>query len=185
MKLVLLLIVLSIFSFVVFLIVFIWGLVKKLAMVKKIAVALFFVFVVLIITTAFVFLNKSYHTISNGLKPRSGLEIYAALFEGNPDACVQVLNARDQIIPKLDDAIYLEVQVCPDELQRLTRLHKYQLERKAVKNLDLNEPLDWFTVKDWGDSVRVYSYTSDDERNSQTLYCNSDSTHVLIKDLFD
>lgn len=186
MKLILLLALVTVISFIGFLIVFIWGLVKKKPIVKRISVVLFFVFVLLFVITGYVFLNTTYRKVSKALKPRTGMEIYTALFpSAPPNACVEVINAHDQLIPKLDNAILLEVNICPLELKRLLTLESYDAQIKNVKSIEIKEPLDWFNVKDWGDSVRVYSFTSEDLRNSRIIYCKYDSTKVLIKDMLD
>jgi hypothetical protein len=46
--------------------------------------------------TSYLLLNKSYHKVTETLRPRTGDEIYSALFGKSESDCVKILNYQDQ-----------------------------------------------------------------------------------------
>ena len=68
------------------------------------------------------------------LKPRTGDEIYSALFGKTNNSCLKVLNQQDQIVPKIDYAIWLHFKTCPNELNRILQLHNFKTEKQASKD---------------------------------------------------
>ncbi|QQR85092.1 MAG: hypothetical protein IPJ76_10720 [Flavobacteriales bacterium] len=62
--------------------------------------------------------------IPDAFKPRTGSEIYAAFFDETP-ACVTVTDHRDQVVPKIDTGISLRMKTCPREVQRILSMAPY------------------------------------------------------------
>lgn len=114
------------------------------------------------------------------LAPRPGGRIYEALF-GTPEACVQVVDAQDQIIPKLDSAIRLRVNTCPAEVRRVLRQYSYELK---VETAD-KDTTDRFSANTFGDSVLTFTTTIVEGRNWRTLMIARDSTRMIVVDAAD
>ena len=114
------------------------------------------------------------------LAARPGKEIYEALF-GPPEGCVQVLDAQDQIIPKLDAAIRLRVNTCPAEVRRVLRQHSYELHMEEADR----ETTDRFSTASFGDSVLTFTTTIAEGRNWRSLTISRDSTRMIVVDAAD
>ncbi|HRO98019.1 MAG TPA: hypothetical protein PLN54_01135 [Flavobacteriales bacterium] len=114
------------------------------------------------------------------LAPRPGGEIYEALF-GPPEGCVQVIDAQDQIIPKLDAAIRLRVNTCPAEVRRVLLQHAYAVSMELADK----DTTDRFSTASFGDSVLTCSTTIVEGRNWRTLMISRDSTRMIVVDSSD
>jgi hypothetical protein len=117
-----------------------------------------------------VVVNHSYQKLSNifDFKPRTGEEIYAALF-GKPETdCVKILNYLDQTIPIIDISINLEFTTCPKEAKRILDLHAFVFEKKANT-----------TYPEKGDSLIVFQTKSNSIIGSMSV----DSTWIEYKDM--
>jgi len=134
--------------------------------------------------TVYLVLNKSYHKVTETLKPRTGEEIYTALFGKSKNDCVKVLNHQDQVIPKVDYAIWLHVEICPEELKRILNLHEFTANKVSSMDLDENGP-SWFKPLTLGDSILVFIYNKDEYGNGQTFYSSRDSSEIFCKDVWD
>jgi hypothetical protein len=187
MKELIVLIVSSGIVFLIFLSTLLIGLLKKNRKFTIAAVVLFFIVILLSTWTGIIFLNTTYRKINSWYKPRTGEEIYDALFHQRQTGCVKALNWQDQIIPRIDDAIWLEVTICPLELKRILSKHMFSVEKTSSSDLGyripLGEALPWFKPTTLGDTVMIYEYSSDDNRTIQTIWSNVDSTHVFIRDI--
>jgi hypothetical protein len=151
---------------------------KKRNPLKLIAILLLFVFIAL-------FDIKVRETF----RSRTGEEIYEALFGKQKTNCVSILNYQDQIIPKIDYAIWLQFETCPEELKRILSKHEFSGSKVSTDKWNgkapYGETIKWFNPKTLGDSIMVYEYSSDDRRNIQTIWANLDSTKVFVRDIFD
>jgi hypothetical protein len=125
----------------------------------------------------------SYHKFTNFFKPRTGDEIYIALFGKPTSACVRVINFQDQIIPKMDYKITLECNTCPIEMRRILALHPFEFEKKLTV-VDY-EPISFFNKKNIGDTMLVFTFKLDEYGNGQTIYTSSDSTKMYCEDVWD
>lgn len=143
-------------------------------------------FAVLLSWTGYQFMSKSVQKVSNALKPRTGEQIYDALFGNRETKCVKVLHKRDQVIPRIDDAIWLEFETCPEELKRILSKHKFTAEKLSTQEWDpripYGETLEWFNPTNLGDTIMVYEYSTPDNRNFQTIWSNLDSTRAFVRD---
>ena len=124
--------------------------------------------------------QRAVNNAQDALAPRPGAEIYAALF-GKPEACVQVIDAQDQIIPKLDSAIRLRVNTCPAEVRRVLQQYTYELKVEAADQ----DTTDRFSPHTFGDSVLTFTTTIVEGRNWRTLMIARDSTRMVVVDAAD
>ncbi|RZK27218.1 MAG: hypothetical protein EOO63_13850 [Hymenobacter sp.] len=120
--------------------------------------------------------------------PRSGSEIYTALF-GKGVACTQVMESLDQVVPKIDIAIWLHFRTCPSEFRRLVARHPFSAKKQATAHWQQDilgaEGEKWFRPQAMGDTVLVYQYATKDNRNIQTFWASLDSTEVFYRDILD
>jgi hypothetical protein len=134
-------------------------------------------------------LSKGYRHVAEAIRPRNGVEIYGALFGRSPLSCIQVLAAQDQVIPKIDYAIWLHYRTCPQELKRVLGQHPYVREVVGTASLlpmvPNGEAVAWFRPKLLGDTVIVYEYTALNGRNSRRFWTSPDSTNVFYQDILD
>lgn len=140
-----------------------------------------------VVRAAYLLVRKSYaHLVAVG-RPRTGSEIYAALF-GPLAACLKVTNKQDQVVPRIDDAIWLEFETCPAELRRILAQRKYVAMREATSNWSTDGPLagsNWFKPEALGDSALIFRYRKDDYGNGQTIFAALDSTKAYCMDVQD
>jgi hypothetical protein len=132
----------------------------------------------------YLFATKSYHQVKEMTRSRTGEEIYAALLGPPQHACVQIVKYQDQIVPRIDVAIMVQCSTCPAELERIVGQVPY------TSTVERNIPgLDGFTDQSWpalsGDSVRVFSFSSEDGRRLRYIYASPDSTQILYLDISD
>jgi hypothetical protein len=181
--------------FFIFLITLILGLSKKNKKLKIIASLLFVAFIGLSAWTVFSFVSKSYLKVSESydkvteiLRPRTGDEIYDALFGKRQIDCIKILNHQDQVVPKIDYAIWLQFKTCPSELSRILSLHVFDSKIVSTNGWNTDGPnanKNWFKPETLGDSILVSFYKKDDYGNGQYIYSSIDSTEVFVKDIFD
>lgn len=188
MKEIIILVFIAGLVFLFFAISLILGLATKKKVLIIISIALFFTSIGLGVYSGHRFVTKSYNRISKLLKPRTGDEIFEALFGKPKIDCIKVLNYQDQVIPKIDYAIWLHFKTCPDELVRIISLHKYEMNKVSTKSFKWKGPLandNWFKPELMGDSIMVFNCRKDDYGNEQTIYCKLDMTEVFCIDILD
>lgn len=116
-------------------------------------------------------------------EPRSGIEIYTSLFGEPSSDCVKVIHKQDQVIPKIDYAIFLHFKTCPEELSRILVLRDFEFDKSSTNDWNYADH-PWFKPELLGDTILIYSCW-DIRGNGQILYCNQDSTEVYCKDIWD
>jgi hypothetical protein len=179
---------LTVTAFIAFLATIIVGLIKKKRKTVLASIAVLLLGLCFGLWTAYLFTSKSYHRLTEIFRPRTGIEIYTALFGQPTTDCIEVLNYQDQVVPKIDYAIWLHYKTCPDELQRILRLHDFKTEIVSTKGWDTDGPLaneNWFKPETLGDSIWIFTYNKDDYGNGQYIYSSLDSTRVFCKDVAD
>ena len=119
------------------------------------------------------------------LGPRDGIRIYEALFDSPTSSCVEVLGYQDQVVPKIDYAIFLHFKTCPDEVERILAQHTFRKATVSGKSLATTYGVNWFRPQDLGDSVLVYQYALNEYGNGQTLYLNQTKTEGYCEDIWD
>lgn len=184
-----LLIIISGLTFLLFGLFLLFGIFRKN---KKLLLASVFAFVVFLCFAGWAgykFATKSYKKVTEILRPRSGDEIYDALFDNRQTDCVKILNYQDQVVPKIDYAIWLHFETCPEELKRILSRYEFSGGKVATNGWDgkipLGETLDWFKPTTLGDTILVYEYSTENSRNIQTIWTSLDSTKVFCRDILD
>jgi hypothetical protein len=118
--------------------------------------------------------------------PKKAAEVYPLLFKKPVDGCVNVINFKDQVIPKIDCCIWMELKLCPVELNRILALKKYQKTRLnksdslSFLHLFTDRPV-WWTPQILGDSLTKYTFKFNQD-NEQTLMFGNDSSHIYLCD---
>ena len=179
----------SIVTFIVFILTLILGFIKKNKRLKLVFLFFFFIFAIATSWTIYTVARKSNSKVTETFKTRNRDEIYDALFGKRQNECVKILDYQDQVVPKVDYAIWLSFETCPKELKRILDRHKFSSGKFSVEQLDakipLGETIQWFNPKLLGDSILVFEYSSDDSRNIQTIWTNLDSAKVFVRDILD
>ena len=118
--------------------------------------------------------------------PKNGTEVYSTLFKKPNENCIEIINLKDQIIPKIDCCIWMEVKLCPAELHRIANQKKYKETRYSKQDSliflgTFTEKPEWWTPQVLGDSLIKLNIRFDAE-NEQTLFFDKDSSHVFLCD---
>src|SRR5688572_3757039 len=108
MKEILIWFLIAVILFLGFLSTFLFGFIKKKRKYFFYAIGIFVLFGCTSAIIVYKFVFKSYNKVTNAFKPRTGQEIYVALFEKPVNDCIKIINYKDQIIPKIDYAIWLQ-----------------------------------------------------------------------------
>lgn len=189
MKELIILTVISGLAFLLFLVTLILGLTKKNKKLNLTSLLLFFAIIGLTVWTGFKFVSKTYDKVTENLRPRTGDEIYDALFDKRQTNCIKILNFQDQVIPKIDYAIWLHFETCPAELKRVLSRYEFSEEKLTTAKwhgkIPDGETLDWFNPTTLGDSILVYEYSTNNSRHIQTIWINLDSTKVFVRDMIN
>jgi hypothetical protein len=189
MKEIIILTVITGLAFLTFALFLSCGIIKKNRKLLLTSVFAFIVFISFASWTGYEFVTQSYNKVADTFKPRTGDEIYDALFDKRQINCVKVLNHQDQVVPKIDYAIWLHFETCPAELKRILSRHEFSGEKVATNGLDgkipLGATLDWFKPATLGDTILVYEYSTENSRNIQTIWASVDSTKVFCRDIAD
>ncbi len=98
--------------------------------------------------------------------------------------CIKILNYQDQVIPKIDYAIWLHLRTCPKELKRILSKHDFRLEKAFIENwnreIPFGETLDWFKPITLGNTFTAYEYSTNNNRNIQTIWTNLDLSEIYL-----
>jgi hypothetical protein len=141
--------------------------------------------------TIYLFGVKSYHKVVEVFKPRSGIEIYTALFRKPVVNCLTVINKQDQIVPKLDCCIWFEFQTCPDELSRIILQESYKISKYLSTDTSSYDFLygpkpEWWKPYLLGDSIIVMQNNNPHNPNRErTLIFSKDSLRAFYCDMAD
>lgn len=188
MKEIIVLTIISGLLFFTFLVTIILGFTKKSKKLKMTSLFVLFVFIVCAGWTGYRIGSKTYNKIAENLRQRTGKEIYESLFGKSQTDCNKILNYQDQVIPKIDYAIWLQFETCPAELKRILSLRNFKSEIVSTRKWDTDASLaneNWFKPESLGDSIIVSVYRKDDYGNEQYIYSSLDSTKVFVKDILD
>ena len=118
--------------------------------------------------------------------PKKAETVYSLLFKNPKDSCLTVLNFKDQVIPKIDCCIWMEVEICREELLRILSLRKYT--ETVINNSDslnflipFGDRPSWWTPQQLG-KVFTKAHIKFDQDNEQTLFFGKDSSHLYFCD---
>lgn len=166
-----------------------YGLLKRKKRMAYLAVASLLLGMVVSGWAAYRTFYKSYRHVAEAVRPRTGAEIYQALFGQSPVACTQVLAAQDQVVPRIDYAIWLHFTTCPSEFKRLLARHLFDGGKEPtaqwVESIPGAENIQWLRPQAMGDTILVYEYATERSRNIQTFWASRDSTEVFYRDIAD
>lgn len=176
-------------SFMLFLVILIFGLIKKNKNLIITSIVILFISITAGAVGIFTITKKTYHItkkvyndVSELSKPRTGVEIYESLL-GKPETdCVDILNYQDQTVPRLDPAILLHFKTCPKELNRILAQKEFEFEK--IKTSEQTSDENWFKPEKMGDSILVFKYY-DTKGNGQEIYSSKDSTEIYLRDIWD
>lgn len=169
--------------FIIFLVILMVGLLRKKKKAVRFSLPVFLVCAGLGIWTTYLFVNKSYHRISDLMKPRTGMEIYEALFGKTDHTCVTVLQHQDPVVPVIDNAIRLHVKTCPEEMARIIAARGYTSETISTQHRVTTDD-DWFKPEMLGDSTIVCTWHNPENYSHiQYLYISQDSTEMFCRDI--
>ncbi|UQB70288.1 hypothetical protein [Epilithonimonas zeae] len=176
-------------SFMIFLVILIFGLIKKKKNLIITSIVILFISITAGAVGIFTITKKTYritkkvyNEISELSKPRTGIEIYESLL-GKPETdCVQILNYQDQTAPIIDYAILLHFKTCPKELNRILAQKEFEFEK--IKTSEQPSDDDWFKPEKMSDSILFFKYY-DTNGNGQEIYSSMDSTEVYLKDIYN
>lgn len=139
--------------------------------------------------------TRAYHTgarvvasVRRRMAPRTGQEIYVALFGQPATTCVRVLRQQDQVVPRLDCCIWLEFQTCPAELSSIiARDSAYHAVPYTAGNVpDYGPKPAWWTPEALGPHPLAYrKYRPGNPNRDQLLVFSADSTHAYYCDMAD
>lgn len=126
--------------------------------------------------------------VREAVKPRTGSEIYAAFFDETP-TCVTVTDHRDQVVPKLDTGISLRMKTCPSEIGRILAMAPYTAARSASHAADRlyggADAAGPFAPENLGDTITTYYWEVQPGRNWRWVYVSRDSTEAILVDVLD
>ena len=181
------LLALLILGFALFLL---YAIIKGHKLSKKRALLTSGVFIIATITlfsyVGFNKINSDISRIIHNSSRKSPIAIYIVLFKKPLDGCINVVNLKDQVLPKIDCCIWMELNLCPQELARIIGLKKYKMSTfSRSDSLSFLQPFDdkpkWWLPQNLGDTLLSLSIKFDKE-NQQTIFFASDSSHVFICD---
>jgi len=118
--------------------------------------------------------------------PKKAEQVYALLFKKPIDSSLKIINFKDQVIPKIDCCIWMEVKLSPTELSRVAYLKKYKVTKlnradSATFLAPFGDKPKWWAPQILGDSLIRLSIKFDQD-NEQTLFFGNDSTHLYLCD---
>lgn len=131
-------------------------------------------------------IQSDFSRIIHNSRPKSPAEIYTLLFKKAPDSCIYIVNLKDQVIPKMDCCIWMEVELCPSELNRIARLKKYATSEYSKSDSliflqTFGDRPAWWLPQHLGDSITRITVIFN-EMNQQSIFFGADSSHVFICD---
>jgi len=145
--------------------------------------------VFIILFFLFIGTNKIKSDISRLIEnssPKKAENVYALLFKKSIDSSLEIINFKDQVIPKIDCCIWIELKISSLELSRIIHLKKYK--QYKLNNSDslvflsvFGDRPKWWTPQILGDSIFKISFKFDQD-NEQTLFFSTDSSHVYLCD---
>lgn len=156
---------------------------KKVSLVLIVMVASIFS---LFLYTGSAKISADISRIIHNSSPKSPVEIYTLLFKKPIDSCATVLNLKDQVVPKIDCCIWMELDLCPEELSRIIHLRKYETSQYNRSDSSIflkpfgDRPV-WWTPQSLSDSI-IKLTIKFNEDNQQTLFYGKNSSHVYLCD---
>lgn len=174
------------FFFTVSIAAFVFALVLKERVLYMVSLGTFILMAATGAFGGYLFVTKAIDIFQEIARPRTGMEIYEGLFESPQTACVEVLHHQDQVAPVLDDALWLHVKTCPEEIERILGQQPYSSSKKTTEFWNNMGPLaneQWYKPELLGDTVWAFQHEQGRLDTEQIIYTNLDSTEAYIKDI--
>lgn len=127
--------------------------------------------------------ERSVDELRNLATPRTGEQIYDALFGPATDACVRIIAFDDAVIPKLDNVIHLHAYTCPAEVRRILASATYTADSTAAYAAD-DSPARFATALLGSDAITLQATLLDGE-HWRTIHLRSDSSALIVHDIAD
>jgi hypothetical protein len=150
------------------------GVIKKKRSVLLISIIAFIFFMCSFAFTVYKLVTKSYNKVTNIHKPRTGEEIYTSLFGKAQRDCVKIINFQDQIVPKIDYAIWLQFRTCPEELERILSQVPYEKREESTNLWNSSGPLtgeNWWKPESLGDRVLIFLLRASRQPTFSKTFC--------------
>lgn len=144
------------------------------------------VVVSLLMNTDFKKANQDITRLFKNSGPHTNNEILTVLFKSNADSCTEIINLKDQVIPYIDCCIWIEMNTCKSELEKIFNSKKYETlifhinDKDSLLKTFEGRP-EWWNIHLKGDSI-IRKTIRLSERNQQTLFFGKDSSHVFVCD---
>ncbi len=131
-------------------------------------------------------LNADVSRFIHNSRPKSAKEVYAILFKEPYPGCVEIINWKDQRIPTVDCCIWMELRLCPKELNRILQLRNYDISNHTGAGADsilqsFSQRPAWWRPVFVKDNLYKASFIFN-ETNRQTIIFGRDSVHVFVCD---
>ena len=179
------LLLLTILLFISFIVVFVIVLVKGQKKLIPVAIGLFVATAALGGVTVSRLMNKAMTTMSN-VEPRSGEAMYAQSFRYGALDCVKIINSRDRTDFFRDCCTWLEIETCPEEINRVLDTRKHtamKLDIKSIRQLpQIPGTPDWWRPDTLGDSAVVINFVfpvAGVPGIEQKVFLSADSTRAF------
>jgi hypothetical protein len=127
--------------------------------------------------------ERSVDELRNLATPRTGEQIYDALFGPATDACVRIIAFDDAVIPKLDNVIHLHAHTCPAEVRRILASTPYTRDSTELSSAD-NVPARFATALLGSDAITLQA-TLEEGKHWRTLHLRADSSALIVHDIAD
>jgi hypothetical protein len=126
------------------------------------------------------------------MRPRTGEEIYTALFGRARPGCVRIIHYQDQIVPRLDCCIWLEFSACPAEIRRIAANDTAFRAVSQTVPLALPDTVNYSPRPAWWRPGKLgraallrRKFQPDNPNRDQLLIFSPDSTHAYYCDMAD
>jgi hypothetical protein len=131
-------------------------------------------------------INADLARIIHNSTRKSPAEIYSILFKNPMDSSITIVNLKDQLIPKLDCCIWMEVKILPAELKRISNQKSFEIftYNKSDSLIFLKPFADrpaWWSPQDLGDSLTELHFKFNKD-NQQSIFFGKDSTRIFVCD---
>lgn len=180
--------------FFVFMVLLIEGYRKKNKRKIRLSILILFIMIICGCWTGYMVFKKLYNKAADIadeiLKPRTGMEIYTALFNAPESNCVEVVNQMDQMVPRLDCCIWIEFKTCAQEIRRIASQDIFTKNEMPEADSTLDQPPfqpapGWWKPSILGDSLVKLSDAGNDSNRARILLFSRDSTHAFYCDMAD
>ncbi|MES2629159.1 MAG: hypothetical protein V4616_09355 [Bacteroidota bacterium] len=131
---------------------------------------------------AYIAINLTYYKVVNEVNTGDEQNSYRTLLGGEPDACVEVLNYRNDSFKTKSESVWIKANCCGSEVARLMATGDLRAVKTTPSAYFVDRDADWpewFTPWQMGDSILVLQRGSGREI-LQEVYVSADSTELYV-----